>query len=239
MTVPIIGITTYQTSHAEGFTIHALAQMYSLAVVNAGGIPILIPLDSPNEDLKILLSRLDGIMFSGGEDIDPELFGGVKHPEVKFINRDRDRIEILLIKQAVEFRKPIFGICRGIQSINVALGGTLYTHIPDQMPGAFHHSHIEGNPRDFLAHKVLVDQDTSLYKILESLEVQVNSLHHQGILKLAPDLKATAYAPDGLVEAVELPTHPFCVAVQWHPEWLTAFVPMASLFSAFVEAASL
>jgi len=198
----------------------------------------LIPLVIQDEHLQLLLSRLDGILFSGGGDIDPELYGGEDHPEVKFIDTDRDRIETQLVKIAVQDGTPIFGICRGTQLINVALGGTLYTHIPDQLKSDLHPRYVEGTDRSSLTHEVKVEPGTALSEIMGSSVVQVNSLHHQGISKLATGLKAAGHAPDGLIEAVEMPDHPYCLAVQWHPEWLVAHKPMRALFTAFVEAAN-
>ena len=238
MIAPIIGITTYRTPHKAGFPLNSLAEAYVKAVTQAGGIPVLIPLVIQDEHLQPLLSRLDGILFSGGGDIDPALFGGEDHPEVNFIDADRDRIEIQLVKMAVQDGKPIFGICRGIQSINVALGGTLYTHIPDQFKSDLHPRYVEGTDRSSLTHEVNIEPGTILSGILGGLIVQVNSLHHQGISKLATVLEACGYAPDGLIEAVEMPDHPYCLAVQWHPEWLVTHKPMQALFTAFVEAAS-
>ena len=238
MTAPIIGITTYRTPHKGGFLLNSLAEAYVKAVSLAGGIPVLIPLLIQDEHLQSMLTRLDGILFSGGGDIDPVLFGGEEHPEVNFIDADRDRIEIQLVKIAVQTSTPIFGICRGIQSINVALGGTLYTHIPDQLNSDLHPRYVEGADRSSLIHEVNIESGTIISRILESTVVQVNSLHHQGISKLAPGLVAAGHAPDGLIEAVEMPEHLFCIAVQWHPEWLVAHKPMRALFEAFVEASS-
>ena len=238
MTSSLIGITTYRDLNKHSSPIIALNEAYIQAVSQAGGIPVLVPLGLPGSQLKEMLQYLDGVLFSGGGDLEPGRFGGNFHPAVDGVDPDRDRTEIELFRDSVEGGIPFLGICRGIQTINVALGGTLYTHIPDQHPGAIHHPYIEGNPRDYLAHPVKIQPGTQLFEILKDSPVQVNSMHHQGIRNLAPGLKATAHAPDGLIEAVELPGHPFGIAVQWHPECLTAYAPMRELFRAFVEAAS-
>ena len=238
MTFPLIGITTYRQLNNLGYPVNALNEAYIQAISQAGGIPVLIPLGLPQSHLKEMRYHLDGILFSGGGDIEPARFGGDSHPAVDGLDPDRDRTEIELIQDSVEMKFPFLGICRGIQTINVALGGTLYTHIPDQHRGPIHHPYIEGNPRDYLAHQVEIQPETQLFEIIGQTSVQVNSMHHQGIRNLASGLKETAHAPDGLIEAVELPDHPFGIAVQWHPECLTDHAPMRGLFQAFVKAAS-
>lgn len=238
MTTPLIGITTYRTPHQSGFPLFALPQAYVQAVSQAGGLPVLIPLGLPDDHLQELLSRLDGILFSGGGDIDPARFGAEPHPEVGSVDSDRDRIEIQLIQAAIQRSTPFLGICRGIQTLNVALGGSLYTHIPDQHPQALDHPYQEGNPRNFLAHEVCLQPGSRLFEILGRPSLMVNSLHHQGIDRLAQGLLAVAHAPDGLIEAVEWHGDVFGLAVQWHPEWLTDQEPMQALFRAFVKAAS-
>ncbi|MBU0512123.1 MAG: gamma-glutamyl-gamma-aminobutyrate hydrolase family protein [Chloroflexi bacterium] len=237
MPSPLIGIITYRHPSSYGFSLNALAEAYIQAVSQAGGIPVLIPLGLPEEQLNDMLPRLDGILFSGGGDIEPQRFGADNHPEVKGVDTDRDRVEIQLARDVVRDGIPFLGICRGIQLINVALGGTLYTHLSDQYPGAIQHSFLDEQPRDYLAHEVKVQAGTQLFEILGDPTIKVNSLHHQGIRQLAAGLKMTAQAPDGLIEGVEIPEHPFGIAVQWHPEWLTAHAPMRDLFRAFVEAA--
>ena len=148
----------------------------------------------------------------------------------------RDAIELPLLRAAVDGDKPLLGICRGFQVMNVALGGTLYTHILDQLPNALQHDWHD-QPRATLAHPVRVEEGTRLAEILGAPMLQVNSLHHQGTKDLAPNLKATAFAPDGLIEGIELPNRKFALAVQWHPEWMMSHEEMRNLFKAFIEAA--
>ena len=140
------------------------------------------------------------------------------------------------MEKAVNNGMPFLGICRGLQLINVGLGGTLYADIADQVPGADKHDYYPDWERDYLAHPVEVDLGTRLADIIGGGKVDVNSLHHQSVDKVAADLVVTAKAPDGVVEAVELPDHPFGLAVQWHPEWLTAHSRMRALFAAFADA---
>jgi putative glutamine amidotransferase len=164
------------------------------------------------------------------------VYGSQDHPLVSLVDDDRDRLELDLFRRVCDEGKPFLGICRGIQLINIALGGTLYEDILDQRPPALKHDQSQ-HARNFLAHSVEVADGSRLRGILGSGQVEVNSLHHQGLRQLAPGVKATAYAADGLVEAIELPGHRFGLAVQWHPEWLQEHQSMRDLFRAFVRAA--
>ena len=160
----------------------------------------------------------------------------VKNPPepLNSLDADRDRLEMHLVHSVIQSGKPFFGICRGLQVINVALGGSLYEDLPEQFPGDVRHDNHD-LPRDHLAHLVNVEKDSRLAQILANNHSQVNSLHHQGIRRLAEMLYPTAYAPDELIEAFELPSHPFGLAVQWHPEELQEHESMRCLFQAFVQ----
>jgi putative glutamine amidotransferase len=236
MNAPLIGITTYRTTNAAGNPILALGENYAQAISQAGGISTLVPLGLPTQQLSALLARLDGILLSGGGDIDPDIYGMESSPEVKNVDPDRDRVEIQLVREAVSEGRPFFGICRGCQAINVALGGTLYTHVEAQHPQALKHDYYPDWPRDHRPHNLRVESGSRLASILGTTAPEVNSLHHQGVRTLPAGLRATAWAPDDLIEAFELLEHPFGLAVQWHPEWLMAHAPMQALFRAFVEA---
>jgi putative glutamine amidotransferase len=216
-------------------------QSYTNAILQAGGVPVLIPSELPESGWKELSKQLDGILFTGGPDIATERFNGIPHPAVYGVDEARDDLELGLANLAAYKDKPFLGICRGLQVVNVALGGTLYTHISDQHPNALQHDYQgeDGIPaRTALAHPVRIEEGSQIGKILGEPILNVNSLHHQGIKDVAPSLKAVAYAPDGLVEAVELPEHNFAIAVQWHPEWLTDQEPIRRLFRAFIDAAA-
>jgi putative glutamine amidotransferase len=219
-----------------GYPQFAVMEAYISALAQAGACPVVIPLGLDEERLDALLPRLDGMLFTGGGDVHPERYGSQMHPLVDNVDADRDRLEIHLLRGAVQAGLPFLGICRGLQVINVALGGSLYEDLLDQMPHAARHQYSPEYPRDYLAHDVQVDGNSRLASILEGKSFGVNSLHHQGIKELAPGLTATALAPDGVIEAFELPGHPFGIAVQWHPEWLQAHAPMRALFRVFVQA---
>jgi putative glutamine amidotransferase len=239
MTTPLIGITTSTQKNKEGLPYSFVLDAYVQSVKNAGGLPVLIPNWLERRQIEALRSRLDGILLSGGGDIDPQRFGGKAHARVYGIEPERDSLEAQLVEIAVRTDWPILGICRGIQVMNVTLGGTLYTHIQDQLAGAQKHDYFPDYPRSLLSHPVRVEASSRLAELLGETQVAVNSLHHQGIEHLAPVLRPLAWStPDELVEAAELPDHPFGLGVQWHPEWLQEHEPMRRLFQAFVTAAS-
>ncbi len=233
---PVIGITTNEGTNRDGHPTVYLMQSYINAVQQAGGVPVLIPSQIANNGWSSLYERLDGILFSGGGDISLEHFKGEDHPRIDDVEPLRDAVELNLLHAAVSDGKPFFGICRGCQMINVGLGGTLYTHIPDQLPNALDHAY-PGNRRTVLVHEVKIEEGTHIAEIVGEPILKVNSLHHQGLKDIAPGLRVTGHSPDGLVEAIELPDHPFGIAVQWHPEWLTDQQPARNLFRKFVEAA--
>lgn len=238
---PLIGCTTYRKMVDQSPPIEILGLMppYLEAVVAAGGIPVMLPLGLSDEDLRAAIQQMDGILLPGGGDIEPGIYQGQGHPTVGGVDADRDRVEITVARTAVAQQKPLLAICRGLQVLNVALGGSLWEDVELMMPQAMHHEHVHSHPRNYLAHEVTVEPDSLLARQLGQSETAVNSLHHQGLRRLAADLRATAVAPDGLIEGVEVIDHPYAVGVQWHPENLIHNVPhMLGLFRGLVEAAS-
>ncbi len=240
---PLIGCSTYRRTlgGAQPLTMFGLMATYTEAVRAAGGLPVLIPLGLDEDELLALVERLDGVLLPGGGDIAPSHYGGDETDEtVRNIDSERDALELWLARYAAESATPLLAICRGLQVVNVALGGSLYEDIYRGMPGAILHDYNDRSERDYLAHEVSVATHSRLAQALEANgSLRVNSLHHQGIRRLAPGLAAVATAPDGLIEAVELRDHPFAVAVQWHPEAILAREPrMNQLFRAFVQAAA-
>ena len=185
-----------------------------------------------------LRETLDGILIIGGSDIDPALYGAETHAAIQLDGRPRDEFEIALVRAAVETGWPLFGICRGLQVINVAMGGTLFTHIPDQLPNALAHNQNTVTHRSYLAHEVTFQPFARISEIMDSQQMHVNSLHHQGIRRLGAGLTATGTSSDGLIESIEIPSHPFALGVQWHPECLPDSPPMRHLFEVFVEKAA-
>jgi putative glutamine amidotransferase len=246
-TRPVIGIPT-QTLHAmDGIPENlppswVMNQRYFMAVTSVGGVPWMIPLlDEDLDTLREIYQRLDGILLPGGVDMDPRTYGEALNPECGRIDPARDRVELQLTKWAIEDEKPILGLCRGIQVINVALGGSLYQDLGADLGGAIKHDYFptQGFAREFLAHEVRVEQGSRFGRLLEQPSVKVNSMHHQGLKKIGAGLNPVAVAPDGLVEAVEGSARQFLIGVQWHPEVLTAAgAHPRQLFEAFIGAAS-
>lgn len=238
MSKPIIGITTFQMKRGQVIPRTMLNEAYIRAVQAAGGIPLLVPVAVQSDQFEDLLAHMDGVLLTGGADIDPARYGARMHPEVTELEPDRDEMELNLVHRLVEKQMPFLAICRGIEVLNVALGGTLYTHISDQLPGALFHPCYSDLPRNLLSHTVEVAPESRLASLVGSGEVWVNSLHHQGIRDLAAGLQISAQANDGLVEGVEIPGHPFALGVQWHPEELVEQGSMLNLFKALVAASA-
>ena len=236
---PFIGCTTYHlTQSSSQREIVGLMPAYIEAIIMAGGNPFLIPHGLDNQALQATLDRLDGLLLPGGGDIAPQRYRGSDHPKIYGIDEERDRLEFWLAQNAVKQQKPLFAICRGHQLLNVALGGTLWSDVDSQRDPSFRHNYFVGMPRTYLAHTVQVAPDSTLSSLLGGTEVSVNSLHHQGVKKLADELTQTAVSADGLVESSEVKGHPFAVSVQWHPENLVHDHPeMVSLFRGFIDAA--
>lgn len=209
---------------------------YFDGITEAGGMPLMFPLTSNREMLQQAVDMCDGILFTGGHDVAPELFGeAVLDPDLCSYCPERDRMEMEVLEMAMQKDMPILGICRGIQLINAALGGTLYQDLPQQHPSAV--THHQQPPYDRAAHTVRVAEGSPLYSVVGQTELPVNSCHHQAVRELAPDLRPMATADDGIVEAAFHPDLRFLWAVQWHPEFshLTdAF--SKKIFRAFVEA---
>lgn len=238
---PLIGCTTYHKTVAQLPTIEVIGLMpsYINAIRAAGGVPLLIPLQAGEDELEMIFAQIDGVLLPGGGDIDPAAYCGQRHNTLRDINPDRDRVEMLTAQKAVQKEKPLLAICRGHQVLNVALGGSLWEDIAGLMPNALRHDHYFTSERTYLAHSVQITPDSQLAHCTGRTELPVNSLHHQGVRELAPDLTATAVAPDGLVEGAEVSGHPFAVGVQWHPENLIHDNPaMLGLFKGLVAAAS-
>jgi putative glutamine amidotransferase len=205
---------------------------YDAAVRQAGGVPRLLDLaDAPGD----ALNGADGVLLTGGDDVDPSLYGEAPHPTVEAAEAGRDAFEIALVRHALEVNLPIFAICRGLQVLNVALGGTLIQDIPSE-PSP-HLPHDAADSPALLAHTVELAPGSCVAHLLGPDRTRaVNSRHHQAIRVLGRGLVATATAPDGVVEAVEVPAARFCVGVQWHPENFHRTGEFSGLFEGFVTA---
>jgi putative glutamine amidotransferase len=236
---PTIGITCtiYQRDHDQRPPDTGQNQSYIDAVIRAGAAPLLIPNVTDEALLRTLYDRLDGLLLSGGGDIAPLYYGEARHEKCGLPSPERDVTELALTRWAIGEGMPLLAICRGIQVLNVALGGSLYQDIEAQAPGAKRHRWSPGYPRDYIAHSVSIGAQTRLARIVGTDPLPVNSFHHQAIKDVAPGLTVTARAPDQIIEAVEANGQAFVVGVQWHPEGLaSADVRAQRLFDAVVEA---
>ena len=211
---PVIGITLDDEHARPG--VHVLRDDYVRSVEQAGAIPVVLAPGSP-DDAAPLLDRLDGLLLSGGVDVDPALFDQAPHPKLRRVDRRRDDLEIALVREAVRRDLPILAICRGIQVLNVACGGTLLQDLPSDIAGGERHDCPE--PRSRRVHRVGVDPGTRLHGILGEVTIPVNSFHHQAVGRLGSGLVASARCDeDGVIEAVERHDRRFVLGVQWHPE---------------------
>lgn len=213
-----------------------LGLSYMRAIERAGGLPVALP-PLANENVDPLLDQLAGLLLTGGPDLDPACYGASPHPELGPVDHDVDVFEIALCRNAERRGMPILGICRGSQLLNVARGGTLYQHLPDITRGAVEHGQAE--PGDRTTHEVRVAPDSGLAQTTGGGPVSVNSFHHQGIDRLGVDLRAVAWAQDGVIEAVEDSGGRFVLGVQWHAETLVDGAEQLALFERLVAAAEL
>ncbi|UCC77700.1 MAG: gamma-glutamyl-gamma-aminobutyrate hydrolase family protein [Anaerolineales bacterium] len=234
---PLIGIPC-QSDVRSRYRRFSVGQSYCRAVQVAGGTPVMLPL-LDDETVLAIYGRLDGLLLAGGGDIAPRYFGEIRSLGLKRVDLPRDRVELLLTRRAVEDGLPLLAICRGIQVLNVALGGTLYQDIGRQLSQALRHDFAPEYPRNYLGHEIGVNHGTRLVEILRADRLSVNSFHHQSLKHVAPGLLVAATAPDGMIEAVEMPQQPFVLGVQWHPEELIEDdLGMRGLFQVFVEEAA-
>jgi len=232
-----IGVTLHPNDSPDREELDRLAAQIVKGVQLAGGEAILIPPDLDERALQRCFSEIDGLLLSGGGDVDPRLYGEEPIAAVSGVDVNRDRTEMTLTRWVLAAGKPLFGICRGLQLLNVACGGSLYQDV-SQHEQAFKHAYYPDFPHDHLAHEVTVANDSRLASILGIVRAEVNSLHHQACRVVAPGVRAVAWAPDGIVEALEVEGHPFAVAVQWHPEALLQRAESRALFAALVEASA-
>jgi putative glutamine amidotransferase len=235
---PLIGVTTSEVRRGDLATLRrhgeppqhemALGLTYMRAVELAGGVPVVLPPLAAGA-MATLLTRLDGVCLSGGPDLDPSAYGARAHELLGPVEPALDRFELELARAADAAGMPLLGVCRGAQALNVARGGTL-------------HQHIDGHRQSELAtlptHSVRIAVSSRAARVLGGHAAEVNSFHHQAVDALGDGLIATAWAPDGTIEAVEDPSHPFLLGVQWHAETLLDDPAQLALFAALVEAAS-
>jgi putative glutamine amidotransferase len=229
--LPLIGVTT-QISEKK---VH-VNRDYMQAIMEAGGIPIAIPFLSNRTELQQLVHALDGLLLSGGEDIDPQIYDEDPHPALDELAPERDNLEMRVLGLFLEQDKPIFAICRGCQVLNVEMDGDLYQDLPSQKSPSMNHN--QKAPRDYAYHSISIKQESLLFRVLQEEKIRVNSYHHQAAKQVKAPLVVSAWASDGVIEAIESTTHTYVLGVQWHPESMAvANDPHAKrLFLAFIEA---
>jgi putative glutamine amidotransferase len=237
---PLIGIPCH-ADYADGTRrpIYSNNRAYVHAIEHAGGVPILIPFLNDFTMLDTLLPRLDGLLLSGGVDIDPAVYGETPHPLCDRPDKELDEIELKLANWALQEDIPTLGVCRGMQVLNVALGGTLYQDIDDLRPDSLHHSNRQ-QPRDYLAHRVNVLPGSRVEQLLGPGSFMANSLHHQAVHEPGRDVIISGTANDGIAEMLEVHGRRFIIAAQFHPEEIyLKESASARLFAAFVQACSI
>ena len=239
---PVIGITGNRHTFALKIPGPVLtgvnsADDYAHGVENAGGLPVVLPFLEREETVRELAGRLDGLLLAGGEDVSHLLYGQQPRVGLGEVIPERDALEIALLRAMMELGKPVLGVCRGVQLLNVALGGSLYQDLPREWRGTTLHS--QRARRNHLSHTIQIEPNSRLYGLLgQYAKLDCNSYHHQAIDRVAESLIAVAWDEDGLIEAVERPGPEFVVGVQWHPENLWRTYPVyLGLFQGLVEAA--
>lgn len=231
MTQPLIGISAHQILVREGDTEafhHAVNSAYIKAVRKAGGVPVLLPVIDADTDVVMLLDRVDGLVMTGGGDVDPSSYGAARDPRTDRVDAARDAHDIAFVRAAVERDVPTLAICRGSQVLNVAMGGTLVQHV-DEHFDVVHYNEI--------VHDVDIEPGSTLAQWTKSARIGVNSLHHQAVATAGSDTKVAAYATDGTIEAVEVAGKPV-IGVQWHPELIRHRPEHLALFRSLVSLAS-
>jgi putative glutamine amidotransferase len=235
---PIIGLPTLAIPGDRKPPRFGINQSYVRALSAAGCAPVLIPVLDDEDRLRAIYDRLDGIVFPGGADVAPQEYGEEPIDNLNVVEPPRDRIELTLARWAFADDLPTLGICRGQQLLNVALGGSLYQDLRHQGVTTVEHSDADGRARNALRHRVRLDPSSRLAQLIDETSIEVNSLHHQAVKGVAPQLKVTGRSDDGVIESLESDDRRFLIAVQWHPEEIDDVPWVKRLFAGFANAAS-
>lgn len=228
---PVIGIT----ARVEKDQTYTLDPVYAKAILQSGGLPLIVPIVD-EEDIPLLCERLDGLIVTGGGDINPTLYDEEPHPSLGAVYPGSDEYEKELITEFLKLDKPFMGMCRGLQMLNITLGGTNYQDLEAEFEGKLY-QHLQLAMRTHRTHSVELEEDSRLYDIMGVKKFHVNSFHHQGVRKVSDKLRVAARAADGLVEALESDNHQFVLGIQWHPEEFALQDDQASIniFERFVD----
>jgi len=234
---PVIGIPCTHSRDDWGTTASGNSNSYLKAIEQAGGVPLLLPLSESQAMLDQLYGLIDGQLLAGGVDINPDQYGHAHHPELGETSPLQDHSEVYLTRKAFQDGKPVLGICRGHQMLNVALGGTLYQDIPSEIPGALDHNFsAKAKDGSLLAHDIQIAEESWLAEVLEQTIIKTNTMHHQAVRDVAPGLKVVGTSSDGVVEVIQSEGDHFAVGIQSHPEelWNTSEPRWQRLFAAYV-----
>ena len=234
---PLVGLPTLAIPPGPKPPRFGINQSYVRALVAAGCAPVLIPVLDDDERLRAIYERLDGIVLPGGADIAPGEYHEEPIGDLNVVEAARDRTELMLARWAFDDDLPVLGICRGQQVLNVALGGSLWQDLRYQGITSVEHSDADGRARNALTHRVRLDPDSRLAQLIDETDIQVNSLHHQAVKTIAPQLRVTGKSDDGVIEALESSDRRFVIAVQWHPEEIDELGWVRRLFQGFARAA--
>ena len=234
-TKPLVGITTdYRIPLKSRAPVSVVAAGYYDSVLGAGGIPIMVPPLTKEAEMKQIVDRLDALVLASGDDLDPKRMGLPPHPAVRAVPQRREDSDRLLCRMATERKLPLLGIGLGIQMINVVFGGTIYMHLPEDLPRAMPHKDPLGGAH---RHGIEITPGTRLDEIYGDGEIRVNSSHHQAVRRVSPKFRVSAVAPDGVIEAIEIADPDwFCMGVQWNPESEDASALDMQLFEALMAA---
>lgn len=235
---PLVGLPTLAIPPGPKPARFGINQSYVRALAAAGCAPVLIPLLDDEQRLRAIYERLDGIVFPGGADVAPQAYGEEPIDNLNEVESPRDRTELTLARWAFDDDLPTLGICRGQQVLNVALGGSLYQDLRHQGVTNVEHSDADGRARTAMIHRVRLDPNSRLAQLIDETTMEVNSLHHQAVKRLAPRLRATGTSEDGVIESLESDDRKFLIAVQWHPEEIDSLPWVRRLFAGFARAAA-
>ncbi len=231
---PKIGVTGHISKDSSN---ESITLSYMESVFACGGFPLLLPIKGDESLWVQAAQELDGFLFTGGGDVSPSLYGEETLQCCGEISPGRDEMELNLLKAVLPTGKPILGVCRGVQLLNVGLGGTLYQDIYLQNAQAFQQQHTQKLPDHLPAHDVLIEEGSLLHRIVKTLRLPVNTLHHQAVKDCAPGLQVVARSTSGLIEAVDKNDHPYFLGVQWHPERMWHVDAAAkAIFESFADA---
>lgn len=235
---PLIGVSG---SVDERERENVMMRCYARAVLSGGAMPVLLSPDMDDDMLDSCLAKLDGVLLAGGTDVDPALYGETPVYELGEVTPLRDQFEMRLVKKAYALGMPVLGICRGIQCLNVAMGGTLWQDLPSQFrteKGERPLAHSQKRPDYYQSHSVYVKEGTKMHSIVKADSLRVNSFHHQAVKDVAEGMIVSAVSTDGVIEAIEHPDLPFFVGIQWHPErYFDRTEDAKAVFAAFAQAA--